>query len=63
MDNGPRRHPTYSFFVTKEQAELLIESVKQALLVIPTSEPMLDVKRRLINLRDAIKRREPKEKS
>lgn len=69
MDNGPRRHPTFNFFATKEQVQILIDALDGTAInsLLPAAEYQAkvdekkDIRRRLINLKDAIKRRENKE--
>ena len=69
MDNGPRRPPTFSFFATKEQVQILIDALDGTAInsLLPAAEyeakiaEKKDIRRRLINLKDAIKRRENKE--
>lgn len=67
IDNGPRRHPTFSFFVTKEQGDMLLEALnaleKEYQTRTVTDElrnRYNDLRRRIVNMRDAIKRREAK---
>lgn len=62
MDN-PRRPPTYSFFVTKEQCDLLLralDSMEETHKFKTVTEVMhrtyLEIRQKLVNIRDAIKR-------
>jgi hypothetical protein len=68
MDNGPRRHDTFSFFVTEEQAEVMYNAIclYQAEVADLNSTPTYKVavaslRQKIVNLRDAIKRRKKKE--
>ncbi len=70
MDNGPRRHPTYSIFVTEEQAKILKTLIDQdaniaggASVNKEWTEAIVELKRKVVNLLGAIKRRGTKESS
>jgi len=64
MDNVPRRHPTYSFFLTKEQVELLLKALGTMECAESQAEAQVrveikrELRQKLINLQGAIKRRE-----
>lgn len=68
MDNGQRRHPTFSIFVTEEQAEVLYNAIVQhdqevsQLNATPKYKVALaTLRQKIVNMRDAIKRRAKKE--
>jgi hypothetical protein len=70
MDTGPRRNNTFSFFVTKEQANMMrdaldsLENDYQSRTVTDEIRARYtDLRRKVINLIDAIRRRETKEKT
>lgn len=68
MDNGPRRHDTYNFFATPDQVEVLYNAIclYQAETAEMNMTPVYKVaiaslRQKIVNLRDAIKRRKNKE--
>lgn len=70
MTNDPKRPDTYSFFVTKDQSDILrdaLDALEREYQTRTVTEALhlafKDLRRRIINLRDAIKRREKKETS